>query len=323
MSINDTNSKESFDAIGNWVNGGVAATFAPAGNSTYEVTGGNATGAGSLLRAYGPAFSGTASNTWAGGNLTIDSGGILLTKTTGTITIGDLILNGGELDDGSGGPVAGNITLAFGTTSDISAQASATVSSVITGSGNLTIGGNSSNQGNDSQTGNNSFPVTLSGSNSFTGLTTISANGTLNLNNTNAIQDSTLVYSVGKLVFNSGVGGNFTFGGLSGSSNIALNDGTHAVALTVGTNNTDTSYSGALSGNGSLTKVGTGNLTLGNNDTYTGNTTINNGAIQLGADQRSRQQHGCRIGRRYSVLFLRHHKFHHRRPQWQRQCHAG
>ncbi len=53
--------------------------------------------------------------------------------------------------------------------------------------------------------------------------------------------------------------------------------------LTVGSNNLSTTVSGVISGlDGSLTKVGTGTMTLTNTETYTGVTTISAGTLQLG-----------------------------------------
>ena len=52
-------------------------------------------------------------------------------------------------------------------------------------------------------------------------------------------------------------------GGLAGSGNFVLNDQASTpapVAIVVGSNNANTTYSGAMSGGGSLTVVGTGTL---------------------------------------------------------------
>ena len=127
--------------------------------------------------------------------------------------------------------------------------------------------------------------TTLSGANTYTGATTVSS-GTLDLNNQLALQNSTLALNGGSVTFDSGVTANaFTLGGLSGSANLALanNAGTPAaIALTLGGNNASNTYSGVLSGAGSLTKNGTGTETFTGANTYTGTTTISGGTLQLG-----------------------------------------
>ena len=84
------------------------------------------------------------------------------------------------------------------------------------------------------------------------------------------------------------VGDSFTFGALAGSGNITLteiNEGNlaagNSVALTVGNNNSSTTYSGVLSGGGSLTKTGSGTMTLTGASTYTGATSVNAGTLTL------------------------------------------
>ena len=81
----------------------------------------------------------------------------------------------------------------------------------------------------------------------------------------------------GSLVFSQSVTNcAFALGGLSGSGNISLqNDAASPIALTVGGNNGSTLYSGALSGSGSLTKIGAGTLVLSGSNSYTGGTTVN------------------------------------------------
>ena len=127
--------------------------------------------------------------------------------------------------------------------------------------------------------------LTLTATNTFTGATTLTS-GSLILKNTNALQNSTLAHSgAGILAFDSTVFA-FTLGGLSGSSNIALMNNAAipaAIALTVGKNNSSNSYSGALSGDGSLTKNGSGILTLSGANTFTGATLISAGTLALDA----------------------------------------
>ncbi len=72
--------------------------------------------------------------------------------------------------------------------------------------------------------------------------------------------------------------GSMTVGEISGSSSSYMN----STAWTVGGRNTDAIFAGIISGN-SITKVGTGTWTLSGNNLYTGTTTINGGALQIGA----------------------------------------
>ena len=75
-----------------------------------------------------------------------------------------------------------------------------------------------------------------------------------------------------------------TFGGLAGSGPLTLtNDSFTGVALTVGNNNSNTTFSGQLSGSGSLTKIGNGTLTLTGNCSYTGATNLNGGTVVISA----------------------------------------
>jgi autotransporter-associated beta strand protein len=128
---------------------------------------------------------------------------------------------------------------------------------------------------------NGTTSLVLSGSNTFTGDTSVTS-GTLQLDNRDALRGSTFTGGAGSLKFGSGTA--FTFGGLSGSSGIALsNTAGSAVNLTVGGNNVVGTYSGVLSGAGALTKVGTELFTLTGNNSYSGATTISSGTLLVGA----------------------------------------
>lgn len=122
--------------------------------------------------------------------------------------------------------------------------------------------------------------ATLTADNAFSGNTGIGG-GTLVLANSNALKNSTL--TSGGAVFDQSVASHaFNVGGLSGSHAQTLEDNAaspNPVALTVGTNNASTTFSGVLSGRGSLTKVGTGTLTLSGSNTYVGGTALLKGTV--------------------------------------------
>jgi autotransporter-associated beta strand protein len=98
-------------------------------------------------------------------------------------------------------------------------------------------------------------------------------------------------YSTGGLLMNSGIletkGFNFTFANIGGTAgSIGNYSTTTSSTITVGVDNSSTSYSGTLV-NGStqplaLDKIGSGTLTLGGVNTFTGGATINAGTLLLG-----------------------------------------
>ncbi len=124
--------------------------------------------------------------------------------------------------------------------------------------------------------------LTLAGANTHTGATTVTG-GSLVLAHHLALQNSTVTSGGTGLVFDSSVSGHaFTFGGLSGAADLALEDNaSNAVTLTIGNNGSSQTYSGVLSGSGALTKVGAGTQTLNAAQTYTGATTVNGGTLRI------------------------------------------
>jgi autotransporter-associated beta strand protein len=122
--------------------------------------------------------------------------------------------------------------------------------------------------------------VGLNSANTFRGDSRINA-GVLRLVNGAALQFSTLNLAPtdsGTLSFGSLTAA--TLGGLSGSRGLALsNDFATAVALSVGNNTSNTAYTGILSGNGSVNKIGPGTLTLSGTNNYSGITTVSSGVL--------------------------------------------
>jgi autotransporter-associated beta strand protein len=133
-------------------------------------------------------------------------------------------------------------------------------------------------QGFDKQ-GNGTLILSAANGNNISGNVKVSG-GTLQLGNTLVLKNCTLDYNSYGGTLSLGAVTNATLGGLQGNQNLALFNGATGVALSIGNNNQSTSYSGALSGSGSLMKVGSGTLTLSGFDNYSGGTTIANGTLQ-------------------------------------------
>ena len=92
------------------------------------------------------------------------------------------------------------------------------------------------------------------------------------------------VFGNGSLDISAHAAPGLTVGSIEGSGNVFLGVNN----LIVGSNNTSTTFSGVIQdggGNGgiggSVTKIGTGTLTLSGANTYTGNTNINGGVLQV------------------------------------------
>ena len=142
----------------------------------------------------------------------------------------------------------------------------------------VTLSGEISGPGGLTKT--DSGTLALAGTNMYTGDTLVSR-GTLQVINALALQGSTFDTSgSGSLNFSNLTAA--TLGGLKGAGNLKLNN--TALALTVGANNANTTYSGTLSGGGSLTKTGAGTLLLAGSNTYNGGTTVNGGLLQFNVD---------------------------------------
>lgn len=226
-------------------NGGNLLTITDGGHNT--AMNGTISGGGGLVK-NGPGTNTLSGVSTFGGNITISNGTLAITGA-------------GQLGGGSyAGSIADNGTLTFNST------AAQTLSGRISGSGGLTKNG--------------SGPLMLTATNIFGG-PTILASGALQISSSLAMQNSTLNYNGGSVIFSGTTAA--ALGGLSGTQNLSLlNDASAPVALTVGGDNANTIYSGALSGAGaSLTKVGTGTLTLTGNSSYTGMTTGSAGTLEI------------------------------------------
>jgi len=219
-----------------------------------------------------------------GGNGLAKSGAGTLTLTGTNTYTGVTTINSGtlQLGDGTSGhdgalaspSIVNNGNLVYNTFGSVS------TSEVISGTGSLTKTG--------------AGTLILTASSAFTGPTAIAA-GTLWINGATANLGSnsalTLANASGVSFLNlywngsTNVGANLTIGSLAGGGSLGGNITLFPSTMTVGTDNTSTTYAGVISeswGSASVTKVGTGTLTFTGANTYTGTTTISAGTLQVG-----------------------------------------
>ncbi|MEI7956570.1 MAG: autotransporter-associated beta strand repeat-containing protein, partial [Verrucomicrobiota bacterium] len=226
----------------------------------------------------------SVANPGAGGNLGSAGGAIVLgdSSNKGTLSYtsnADLSYTrgftvnagGGEMDITSSGKTLTLLTggVATSGTFTLGGAGNGVINSIISGSGGFT----------KANTGN----LVLGSANTYSGDTTISS-GVLQLGNAAALPSGT---GKGNLVLNATLDVNnlsITISGLSGAG-VLTNSGGSPITLTAGDNNAAGNYTGVLQDGGgimSLVKIGSGLLTLGGVNTYSGDTTISGGTLQIG-----------------------------------------
>ncbi|NYT41091.1 autotransporter-associated beta strand repeat-containing protein [Sphingomonas sp. R-74633] len=235
------------------VDPGVSATISAVIGGTGGI---NKLDSGTLI--LGGANSYAGATTIAGGTLRAGVGGALPTGTTVTIAAGaTLDLTASQTIASLAG--AGSVTLSGGSLTTGGGNTDTSYAGIISGSGGLTKAG--------------AGVFTLVGANSYTGATTVSA-GTLRLNG-GTIGSGALSVAAGATFDVNG--GTASVSGLSGAGRILLGSG----SLTANTSATS-SFTGVISGTGSFAKAGTGNLTLGAANTYSGGTVVTGGTLTAG-----------------------------------------
>ena len=160
---------------------------------------------------------------------------------------------------------AGSVTLGMATLTTGNDNTSTTYSGVMSGSGGLSkIGAGT---------------LTLTGTSTYSGATAVNA-GTLQAGAANAFaQNSAFTVASGATLDLASF--DQTIGSLAGAGSVTLGTAT----LTTGNDNTSTTYSGVISGTGSLSKIGTGTLVLAGANTYSGGTTLAAGTLRLENNQ--------------------------------------
>ena len=182
---------------------------------------------------------------------------ISVTGGTGTIrNTGDLLtLSGSITKNGT------TLTLAGG-------SSGITVSGVISGSSansDLVIDGGT---------------TTLTNTNTYNGPTTIINSGTLNANAAGALPTGTLSSITINGDSTLALGANQSIASLNGTSGSNVNLNTNTLTINGSASST---YSGGISGSGSLVKDGSGTQSLAGATTFTGTTTVNSGTLTAAA----------------------------------------
>jgi len=243
---------------GGITNGGFGLTENGAGNVTIS---GAITGNGGLTMSGTGTLTVSGTNTYSGGS-TINSGTVVVSSASSLgATAGGLTINAGTLEVATG--FSSSLVYTLGNASStvqVDPYQTLTLSSALGGTGTL------------NKTG--SGTMVLSGANTYTGGTKING-GTLNLGSATALGPSgTVTFGGGTLQYSA-----------SNTSDYSSRFSTAASqAYNIDTNGQNVTFASALTSSGAtLTKVGSGTLTLTGANTFNGSTTINGGTLKAAA----------------------------------------
>ncbi|HVE44129.1 MAG TPA: autotransporter-associated beta strand repeat-containing protein, partial [Gammaproteobacteria bacterium] len=256
---------------------GLGLTVGGSGNTTINTNGINTGAAGTLIKDGSGTLTVNANGTYTGS--TTINGGVLaidadlrLGAAPGAATPGQLTFNGGTLETTAGFTLNANRGVALsagGGTFLVDPATTLIYNGIIAGAGTLTKAGTGT--------------LTLGGANSYSGATILNA-GILSINADARLGTAPGSATPGQLTFNGGT--------LQTTASFTLN-ANRGTALSAGggTFSTDPAttliYNGIIAGAGTLTKAGTGTLTLGvATNTYSGATNINAGTLSIDADAR-------------------------------------
>jgi autotransporter-associated beta strand protein len=239
------------------------------GNAVDTTISGVISGTGSLTKEGGSAVTLAGNNTYTG-TTTINAGTVALAANDVIANSSNVVINGGTLDLGThsdtvaavtvgvnGGTITSSTGVLTGSSYTFNNISPALISARLAGSGSLTQAGGGA--------------TTLSGLNSYSGGTFLSAGSVI------VASDANLGNASGSITFNGGTLNSIASFTLSATRSISL------LGNAIFNVNASTTliYNGGITGSGPLTKTGLGTLILGGNNTYTGSTAINTGAITI------------------------------------------
>lgn len=298
LTVDGTYNLNTSETVGSLAGGGnvvIASgeTLAAGSDNTSTTFAGVISGAGGLTKNGTGTLTLSGANSY-GGDTTVNGGTLLMGAANAISATRTLIVWGGTYDlndlDQSVGGINGN-----------------SATTIALRSATLTVGGANQNTGYFGNiTGTGGLVKTgtgyqdLYGVNSYSGSTVVN-NGVLRLTTGGTLLNTPTIdvynggifslgtanglsTSVGITLHDAGSGlmqgGNQTIGSLAGGSGSFVQLSA-ASLLTTGTDNRNTTFAGHIDGDGALTKVGTGALTLSGNNTYSGATTVSGGSLYV------------------------------------------
>ncbi|WP_095152643.1 autotransporter-associated beta strand repeat-containing protein [Pseudomonas sp. Irchel s3b5] len=215
-------------------------------------------GAGGLIKNGASNLTLNGINTYSGGT----------TLSAGTVTLG----TGASLGSGAL-TVAGSSTLDNSAPQVLANNVNVNANLALAGNNNLTLGGVIAGAG--TLTKNGLADVTLSGNNSFSGTFDV-LSGSLTTLSGAALGNNSTVNLGGGAALNLAASGRLA--SLTGSGTALIGTGN---TLSLGGNNVSSTFAGILSGDGGLTKLGSGTQTLSGISDLTGDTHVNAGTLQV------------------------------------------
>jgi autotransporter-associated beta strand protein len=270
-----------FDAT---VNGTGSVTLIGSGTVTllniFEHTGGTTISNGALRIGNGGTSGSIAGNILNSTSLTFDRSDTLsytgVISGSGTVTqagAGTLILTGENTYSGGTTVSSGTLQIGNGTSGGISGNVADNGTLIFNRSDSVTFSGVISGTGSLTQAG--AGTLILTGSNTYSGGTIISS-GAISIGSDAALGTGTITMGGGTLIFTPG----FT---TTRNYDVEAGGGTFSAGPPgVSAPGQQLTMGGVISGSGAVTFTGFGGTTLTGNNTYTGGTTIYEGAIQVG-----------------------------------------
>lgn len=192
------------------------------------------------------------------------AGGIMVSSAGGALTIGTTA-NDGILTAGGAADTAGTLYLTNNHASNV-----LTINSTITNNGSGVVSVTTSGTGT----------TVFAGANTYTGKTVVTGGGRLSIAAQNALGLAPGTFVADQLTLAGGI--------LRASANFSLDDANRGITITAAGGSFDVNPSMKLTvaeviaGPGSLTKLGTGTLTLTTANTFSGTTTVSAGTLELG-----------------------------------------